>query len=95
MWIFNPPYGSIYGGVGKAVFASSKRRILCRDAAGDKCNILPTFFVNDGRGNICVFSKADSRGNRHVKIEITFLYFMTAFNRGLLKEILRTNSIKI
>ena len=36
--------GQITEAFGKAVFARSKRRILCRDAGGDKCNILPTIF---------------------------------------------------
>ena len=42
----------------------SKRRILCRDAGGDKCNILPTFFGNNGLENIYPYSRADRNGLR-------------------------------
>ena len=51
--------GQLSTAFGKAVFTRSKRRILCRDAGGDKCNIMPTFFVNDGLENICPCSNAD------------------------------------
>lgn len=53
--------GQLSTAFGKAVFTRSKRRILCRDAGGDKCNIMPTFFVNDGLENICPCSNADKR----------------------------------
>ena len=53
--------GQLSTAFGKAVFTRSKRRILCRDAGGDKCDIMPTFFVNDGLENICPCSNAEKR----------------------------------
>ena len=69
-WIFNPlpPYmGQIRETFGKAVFTRSKRRILCRDAGRDKCNILAIFFGNDGLENIFPCSRADKNGHRLAK----------------------------
>lgn len=56
-WIFNPQIGQISEAFGKAVFAHSKTRILCCDAGGDKNNILPKLFGNDGLENICPASE--------------------------------------
>ena len=67
-WIFNPQIGQISEAFGKAVFARSKTRILCGDAGGDKNNILPKLFGNDGLENICPCFRADKNGHCLVKI---------------------------
>ena len=67
-WIFNPQIGQISEAFGKAVFVRSKTRILCGDAGGDKNNILPKPFGNDGLENICPCFRADKNGHCLVRI---------------------------